>query len=59
MIRINRIASYADKMRSYKVILDNEGYEKSGVYWGLPNNLRVQFTKDLSYVRFYRVGDKL
>ena len=24
MIKINRIASYADKMRSYKVILDNK-----------------------------------
>jgi len=57
-------ASYGEKPKNkkifgYKVILDNEGYEKSGVYWGLPNNLRVQFTKDLSYVRFYRVGDKL
>ncbi len=33
----------------------SEGYDGGGVYWGFPNNLRVAYTKDLSYVKFYRV----
>lgn len=32
-------------------------YDKGGAYWGHGNQLRVQYTKDLSYIRFYRVGD--
>lgn len=31
-----------------------DGYDKGGAYWGNPNNLRVRFTKDLSYIEFYR-----
>ena len=31
-------------------------YDFGGAYWGLPANLRVQYTKDLSYVKFYRLG---
>jgi hypothetical protein len=31
-----------------------QGYDKGGAYWGLPNNLRVKYTKDLTYVVFYR-----
>jgi hypothetical protein len=38
-----------------KVPLDNGGYDKGGAYWGIPSNLRVQYTKDLSYIHFYRV----
>lgn len=30
-------------------------YDKGGAYWGLPVNLRVQYTKDLSYIKFYRL----
>lgn len=43
-----------------KVIFDchvpfiNGAYDKGGAYWGLPANLRVKYTKDLSYVEFYR-----
>lgn len=37
-----------------KVQLDSGAYDKGGAYWGFPNNLRVQYTKDLSYVFFYR-----
>ncbi len=29
-------------------------YDKGGAYWGLGNRLRVSFTADLSYVKFYR-----
>lgn len=31
-----------------------DGYDKGGAYWGYPNNLYVRFTKDLTYVEFYR-----
>ena len=31
-----------------------QGYDKGGAYLGYPNNLRVEYTKDLKYVRFYR-----
>jgi len=34
----------------------NEGYDKGGAYWGIGPELRVRFTKDLSYVEFYRIG---
>lgn len=30
------------------------GYDKGGVYWGIGDELRVSYTKDLSYVEFYR-----
>lgn len=30
------------------------GYDKGGAYWGLPDNVRVKYTKDLSYIEFYR-----
>jgi hypothetical protein len=38
-----------------KVPLDSGGYDKGGAYWGYPGNLRVAYTKDLSYIHFYRV----
>lgn len=32
------------------------GYDMGGAYWGIPHNLRVRFTKDLSYIEFYRTN---
>ena len=29
-------------------------YDRGGAYWGLGEQLRVAYTKDLSYVFFYR-----
>ena len=29
-------------------------YDKGGAYWGLGDQLRVRYTKDLSFVEFYR-----
>ena len=29
-------------------------YDKGGAYWGLGSQLRVSYTKDLSYIEFYR-----
>jgi len=31
-------------------------YDKGGVYWGCGPQLRVKYTKDLSYIEFYRVN---
>jgi len=33
-----------------------DGYDKGGVYWGYGSELRVRYTKDLSYIEFYRLG---
>jgi hypothetical protein len=33
-------------------------YDKGGAYWGLPPNLRVRYTKDLTFVQFYRTNNK-
>lgn len=30
------------------------GYDKGGAYWGYGSELRVSYTKDLSYINFYR-----
>jgi hypothetical protein len=32
-------------------------YDAGGAYWGHGAQLRVSYTKDLSYIEFYRVGD--
>ena len=32
-------------------------YDKGGAYWGIANELRVSYTKDLSYIKFYRRGE--
>jgi hypothetical protein len=33
-------------------------YDKGGAYFGIGKQLRVEYTKDLSYVKFYRRGEK-
>lgn len=35
----------------------NGAYDRGGVYWGLGNQLRVSYTKDMTYIHFYRQGD--
>ena len=37
-----------------KVSLCSQGYDKGGAYWGFGGELRVSYTKDLSYIEFYR-----
>jgi hypothetical protein len=40
-----------------RVPLTSDGaYDKGGAYWGCGAELRVSYTKDLSFIRFYRVG---
>ena len=31
-----------------------DGYDNGGAYFGIGNQLRVKYTKDLSYIYFYR-----
>lgn len=42
------------KIFDCRVKLDTGGYDKGGVYWGIGKELRVKYTKDLSYINFYR-----
>lgn len=37
-----------------RVPLDKGGYDKGGVYWGIGAELRVSYTKDLTFINFYR-----
>jgi hypothetical protein len=32
-------------------------YDIGGAYWGIGKELRVEFNKDLSYVKYFRVGE--
>jgi hypothetical protein len=42
------------KVYDCRVPMYYDGYDRGGAYWGLPLNLRVKYTKDLSYIHFYR-----
>lgn len=47
------------KVFDCSVPLSGDGaYDKGGAYWGIGKQLRVSYTKDLSYVEFYRVGEQ-
>ncbi len=37
------------------VPMSDGAYDKGGAYWGLGSQLRVKYTKDLSYIEFYRL----
>lgn len=40
-----------------KVPLSGDGaYDTGGAYWGMGPELRVSYTKDLTYVNFYRAS---
>ena len=41
------------------VPMSEPAYDKGGAYWGIGNQVRVQYTKDLSYILFYRKGADL
>lgn len=43
------------KVFDCKVPLVYDGaYDAGGAYWGMGRELRVSYTKDLSYINFYR-----
>jgi len=44
------------KVYEKKVHLDSGGYDAGGAYWGIGKPLMVRFTKDLSYIEFYRTN---
>ncbi len=46
--------AYPKKIYDCRVPLDSGGYDRGGAYWGFPNSLRVSYTKDLNFVKFYR-----
>lgn len=47
------------KIYDCAVPMSSDGaYDKGGAYWGIDKQLRVSYTKDLSYIEFYRIGDK-
>lgn len=44
-----------EKVYDCKVpMVATKDYDKGGVYWGIGSELRVQYTKDLTYIFFYR-----
>lgn len=43
------------KIYDCAVPMGNGGYDKGGAYWGIGEQLRVFYTKDLSYIEFYRL----
>ena len=48
IVKKNQVKVYEKKVP----IID--GYDQGGAYWGYPSNLYVRFTKDLSYIEYYR-----
>ena len=47
------------KVFNCSVPLYSGGYDKGSAYWGIGKELRCEYTKDLSYIRFYRIGDTM
>lgn len=54
---INTLAITRHRVFDCKVPMPDGCYDKGGAYWGHGAELRVSYTKDLSYIRFYRVGE--
>lgn len=44
------------KVYDKRVPMIDGAYDAGGAYWGIGKQLRVRFTKDLSYIEFYRVN---
>lgn len=55
------VDEYMGKQKLYnkRVPMIDGAYDIGGAYWGIGRELRVVFNKELTYVRFYRVGDNL
>jgi hypothetical protein len=46
------------KIFDCKVPMSGDGaYDKGGAYWGIGSELRVRYTKDLTFIQFYRLKD--
>lgn len=46
--------SQGEKVFNCRVRLDSGGYDKGGAYWGHGAELRVRYTRDLTFIQFYR-----
>lgn len=47
------------KIYDCAVPMSSDGaYDKGRAYWGIGPQLHVSYTKDLSYIKFYRKGKK-
>lgn len=55
MGRANIGVPTGERIYDREVIINSQGYDKGGAYWGIGRDLRVSYNKDLTYVRFYRV----
>ena len=51
--RYKKLNKKLPKIFDCKVPL-TDGYDNGGAYWGIGSELRVSYTKDLSYINFYR-----
>lgn len=36
-------------------MIEHGAYDRGGAYWGIGTQLRVCYTKDLTYIEFYRL----
>lgn len=44
-----------DQVKVYqKRVPLNQGYDNGGAYWGIGSPLYVRFTKDLTFIQFFR-----
>jgi hypothetical protein len=55
--RNNRIVKKNQTKVYQKHVRLNEGYDIGGAYWGIGAPLYVRFTKDLTFVQFFRIND--
>jgi len=49
--------SYVGKKYDCAIPLDSGGYDRGGAYWGIGRQLRCEYNKDLTWIKFYRTGD--
>lgn len=47
-------ARTGQKTYDRRVPIDSGGYDRGGAYWGIGNQVRVEYSATLDYVRFYR-----
>ena len=53
----NDIGAFDPSKKAYDcfVPMSDSAYDAGGAYWGAGSRLRVSYTKDLSYIHFYRI----
>jgi hypothetical protein len=52
------IGDKSQKVFDCAVPMSRDGeYDKGGAYWGFGTQLRVRYTRDFSFIQFYRKGN--